>query len=57
MHLREEMHGEFSALRGDMNERSDALYERGEDTRRYVRVLHDEVLDRNARLGEGRSAL
>lgn len=58
--LRAEMQGEFSAIRGDLrglNERFDALYERGEDTRRYMRVLHEEVLDRMARLGEGRGAL
>jgi len=55
--LRGEMHGEFSAIRDNMNERFDALYERGEDTRRFMRVLHEEVLDRVGRLGEGRSAL
>ena len=55
--LRGEMHGEFSAIRRNMNERFDALYERGEDTRRFMRVLHEEVLDRIGRLGEGRSAL
>ena len=55
--LRGEMHGEFSAIRDNMNERFDALYERGEDTRRFMRGLHEEVLDRIGRLGEGRSAL
>jgi len=55
--LRGEMHGEFSAIRRNMNERFDALDERGEDTRRFMRVLHEEVLDRVGRLGEGRSAL
>lgn len=53
VHLREEMRSEFSAIRGELGERFEALYERGEDTRRYMRVLHEEVIDRIARIGEG----
>jgi predicted nucleic acid-binding Zn-ribbon protein len=58
--LRDEMHSESSAIRSDLRGltvRFEALYERGEDTRRYMRVLHEEVLERIGRLGEGRSGL
>ena len=47
--LREEMRGEFSAVRQEIREGD-------EETRRYMRVLHEEVLARIATLAEGRHA-
>jgi hypothetical protein len=49
VHLREEMRGEFSAVRQEIRDGD-------EETRRYMRVLHEEVLARIATLGEGRDA-
>jgi hypothetical protein len=46
--LREEMRGEFSAVRQEIRDGD-------EETRRYMRVLHEEVLARIATLAEGRS--
>ena len=49
VHLREEMRGEFSVVRQEIRAGD-------EETRRYMRVLHEEVLARIATLGEGRDA-
>ena len=48
--LREEMRGEFAAVRQEI---------RGgkEETRRYMRVLHEEILARIATIAEGRNTL
>ena len=48
LHLREEMRGEFAAVRQEI---------RGgdEETRRYMRVLHEEVLATIATIAEGRN--
>ena len=63
---REEVRADFSAtraeLRAEIRAANDALRDelrseiRGgeEETRRYMRILHEEVLDRLARLDEGR---
>jgi hypothetical protein len=45
--LREEMRGEFSVVRQEIRNGD-------EETRRYMRVLHEEVLARFAMLGQGR---
>jgi len=44
--LREEMRGEFSAVRQEIRDGD-------EETRRYMRVLHEEVLARIVTLREG----
>jgi len=49
VHLREEKRGEFSVVRQEIRAGD-------EETRRYMRVLHEEVLARIATLGEGRDA-
>ena len=66
LQFREEVRAEFSAtraeLRAEIRAANDTLRDelraeiRGgdEETRRYMRVLHEEVLDRLARLDEGR---
>ena len=46
--LRDEMQSEFSATRALVREVE-------EDTRRYMRVLHEDVIQRIATLGEGRN--
>ena len=51
---RSETRRDLHALHAVTTERFDALYERGEDTRRYMRVLHEEVLERIVRMGEDR---
>jgi hypothetical protein len=48
--LREEMRGEFSAVRREIRDGD-------EETRRYMRVLHEEVMARIATLAEGRNSL
>ena len=45
--LRDEMQSEFSATRA-------LVREVDEDTRRYMRVLHEDVIQRIATLAEGR---
>jgi len=45
--LREEMHAGFSALRAEISAGD-------EETRRYMRVLHEEVISRIATIGEAR---
>jgi len=47
VHLRDEMQSEFSATRA-------LIREVDEDTRRYMRVLHEDVIQRIATLAEGR---
>jgi hypothetical protein len=47
--LREEMRGEFSAVRQEIRDGD-------EETRRYMRVLHEEVLARIATPKEGRDS-
>ena len=49
LHLREEMRSEFSAVRQKIRDGD-------EETRRYMRVLHEEVLARIATIAEGRNA-
>jgi len=49
LHLREEMRSEFSAVRQEIRDGD-------EETRRYMRVLHEEVLARIATIAEGRNA-
>lgn len=46
LQLREEMHSGFSALRQDIREGD-------EETRRFMRVLHEDVIERIARIQEG----
>lgn len=46
--LRDEMHVEFSAIRSEMRDGD-------EETRRLMRVLHEDVIARIALLGEGRA--
>ena len=61
--LREEMRDEFSAVRQEMNamgtglraELSAAIRAGDEETRRYMRVLHEEVISRIATIQEGLS--
>ena len=61
--LREEMRDEFSAVRQEMNamgtglraELSAAIRAGDEETRRYMRVLHEEVISRIASIQEGLS--
>ena len=58
--LRGEMHVEFSAIRAEMTARVDALRDQLRDevrsgdaeTRRYMRVLHEEVIARIATIPE-----
>ena len=56
--LRDEMRGEFSAVRQEIGATAAGLHAEiragDEETRRYMRVLHEEVLSRIAMLGEGR---
>ena len=55
--LRTEMHEEFSAVRTEMRDEFSAVREEirlgDEDTRRYMRVLHEEVISRIATIQEG----
>jgi len=48
--LRTEMHGEFSAVRTEIREE---IRLGDEETRRYMRVLHEEVISRIATIQEG----
>ena len=47
LHLRHEMRDGFSAMRADMREGD-------EETRRYMRVLYEDLIERIERIGEGR---
>jgi vacuolar-type H+-ATPase subunit I/STV1 len=51
--LREEMRGEFSAARQEISVVRQEIRDGDEETRRYMRVLHEEVLARIATLAEG----
>jgi uncharacterized coiled-coil protein SlyX len=55
--LRTEMHDEFSAVRTEMRDEFSAVREElrlgGEETRRYMRVLHEDVISRLATIQEG----
>jgi len=59
LQLRDEMRGECSAVRAEIRDGDAALGEeirRGdEETRNYMRVLHEEVIARIATIGEGGS--
>jgi hypothetical protein len=46
-HFRDEMRVELSALRADVRAGDD-------ETRRYMRILYEDALDRISRVGEGR---
>lgn len=48
LHLRDEMRDEFAAVRQEIGDGD-------EETRRYMRVLHEEVLARIATIAEGRN--
>ena len=48
--LRDEMRSEFSATRSDLR---DAIRDGDEETRRLMRVLHEDVVQRIATLKEG----
>ena len=50
LQLRVEMRGEFAAVRQEIRDGD-------EETRRYMRVLHEEVLARIATIGEGRNTI
>ena len=60
--IRGEFAGEFAAIRQEMATKADLeqlraeMREGDEDTRRFMRVLHEEVLSRIALLPEGRAA-
>ena len=54
VHLRTEMHADFSATRSDMQAMGARLNESDEETRRHMRVLHEDVIARIATIGEGR---
>ena len=45
--LRDEIHSEFSAMQT-------VIRDVDEDTRRYMRMLHEDLIERIARLSEGR---
>ena len=49
--LRSEMHAEFSATRGALREE---MRDGDEETRRQMRVLHEDLVGRIALLSEGR---
>ena len=51
LQLREEMRAEFSAVRQELRAE---IRQGDEETRRYMRVLHEEVIARIATLGDGR---
>ena len=57
--LRDEMRSEFSAVRADAVETRRVLTERMESlfdaNQRHVRLLHEDLVERIARMGEGRS--
>ena len=60
--FRADFHAEFSAFRQEMATKADLdqlraeMREGDEETRRLMRVLHEEVLSRIALLAEGRTA-
>ncbi len=55
--LRTEMHDEFSAVRSDMGvmkaELRAEIRAGDEETRRYMRVLYEDLIERIERIGEG----
>ena len=57
--LRDEMRSEFSAVRADAVETRRVLTERMESlfdaNQRHMRLLHEDLVERIARMGEGRS--
>ena len=63
LQFREEVRSEFSATRAELRAEMRALHADAvaraqagdEETRRFMRVLHEEVLERISRIGEGRS--
>ena len=58
LQLREEMRGEFSAMRdevrGDFAAVRQEIRDGDQKTRRYMCVLHEEVLDKISLIGEAR---
>lgn len=54
--LRSEMRGDFSAVRNEVAERTGALETKIDDLGTQMRVLHEDVISRIARLHEGRPA-
>ena len=54
LQLRGEMRDEFSAIRGQFDDLKRGMQEGDEETRRFMRVLHEEVLTRFSLLEEGR---
>jgi len=57
--LRDEMRSEFSAVRADAVETRRVLAERMESlfdaNERHMRLLHEDLVERIARMGEGRN--
>jgi len=57
--LRDEMRSEFSAVRADAVETRRVLTERMESlfdaNQRHMRLLHEDLVERIARMGEGRN--
>ena len=57
--LRDEMRSEFSAVRADAVETRRVLTERMESlfdaNQRHMRLLHEDLVERIARMGEGRT--
>ena len=51
LQLRAEMRAEFSAVRAELR---GEIKDGDEETRRYMRVLHEEVIDRIKTIGEPR---
>jgi predicted nucleic acid-binding Zn-ribbon protein len=60
LHLRKDMRSEFSAMRDEVRSEFAAVRQEirdgDEETRRYMRVLHEEVLARIAAIAEGRNS-
>ena len=54
LHLRGEMHDGFSAIRGQIGDLARRMQEGDEETRRLMRVLHEDTLTRLSLLQEGR---
>jgi hypothetical protein len=54
LQLRGEMRDGFSAIRSQFEDLDRRMQEGDEETRRYMRVLHEEVLSRISLLQEGR---
>jgi predicted nucleic acid-binding Zn-ribbon protein len=59
LQLREDMRSEFSAMRDDVRSEFAAIRQEirdgDEETRRYMRILHEEVLGRIDTIAEGRN--